>query len=53
MLEPDERDIGGMLRLLDLLAPRRLEAMKRAGVLRNAVDMQGLLFTKRGGPPKT
>jgi hypothetical protein len=33
--------------------PERTEAMKRAGILRNAVDMQGLLFAKRGRPPKT
>jgi hypothetical protein len=32
--------------------PARTEAMKRAGVLRNAVDLQGLLFAKRGRPPK-
>ena len=32
--------------------PERTEAMKRAGILRNAADMQGLLFAKRG-PPKT
>ncbi|MBA2398580.1 MAG: hypothetical protein H0V72_07750, partial [Bradyrhizobium sp.] len=31
----------------------RTEAMKRAGILQNAVDMQGLLFAKRGRPPKT
>ena len=33
--------------------PERTEAMKRAGVLQNAVDMQGLLFAKRGRPSKT
>jgi hypothetical protein len=33
--------------------PERTEAMKRAGILRNAVDMQGLLFAKQGRPPKT
>ena len=32
--------------------PERTEAMKRAGVLRNAVDLQGLLFAKRGRPPR-
>lgn len=32
--------------------PGRTEAMKRAGVLRNALDMQALLFAKRGRPPK-
>ena len=32
--------------------PERTEAMKRAGVLQNAVDIQGLLFAKRGRPPK-
>ena len=31
----------------------RTEAMKRAGVLRNAADLQGLFFAKRGRPPKT
>jgi hypothetical protein len=33
--------------------PDRTEAMKQAGILRNAADMQGLLFTKRGRPTKT
>lgn len=33
--------------------PGRTEAMKRAGILRNAADLQGLLFAKRGRPPKT
>jgi hypothetical protein len=33
--------------------PERTEAMKRAGILRNAADMQGLLFAKRGRPPRT
>ena len=32
--------------------PERTEAMKRAGILQNAVDMQGVLFAKRGRPPK-
>jgi len=32
--------------------PARSEALKRAGILQNAADMQGLLFTKRGRPPK-
>jgi hypothetical protein len=33
--------------------PERTEAMKRAGILRNAADIQGLLLPKRGRPPKT
>lgn len=33
--------------------PERTEALKRAGILRNAADMRGLLFTKRGTPSKT
>jgi hypothetical protein len=32
--------------------PERTEAMKRAGILRNAADLKGLLFAKRGTPPK-
>jgi hypothetical protein len=32
--------------------PDRTEAMKRAGVLRNAADLQGLFFARRGRPPK-
>jgi hypothetical protein len=32
--------------------PARSEALKRAGMLQNAADAQGLLFTKRGRPPK-
>jgi hypothetical protein len=33
--------------------PARSEALKRAGILQNAADMQGLLFAKRGRPPKS
>jgi len=33
--------------------PERTEAMKRAGILRNAADLQGLFFARRGRPPKT
>jgi hypothetical protein len=33
--------------------PERIEAMKQAGILRNAVELQGLLFAKRERPPKT
>jgi hypothetical protein len=33
--------------------PARSEAMKRAGILQNKADMQGLVFAKRGRPPKT
>jgi hypothetical protein len=33
--------------------PARTEAMKQAGILRNAADLQGLSFAKRGRPTKT
>jgi hypothetical protein len=33
--------------------PARSEALKRAGILQNVADMQGLMFAKRGRPPKT
>jgi hypothetical protein len=33
--------------------PERTEAMKRAGILRNAADLQGIFFAKRGRPAKT
>jgi hypothetical protein len=33
--------------------PARTEAMKKAGVLRNAADLHGLFFAKRGRPAKT
>jgi hypothetical protein len=33
--------------------PARSEALKRAGILQNAADMQGLTFAKRGRPPKS
>jgi hypothetical protein len=33
--------------------PTRTDAMKRAGILRNAADLQGLFFAKRGRPAKT
>jgi hypothetical protein len=32
--------------------PERTEAMKRAGVLMNAVELHGVLFAKRGRPAK-
>ena len=32
--------------------PERTEAMKKAGILRNAADIQGVFFAKRGRPPK-
>jgi hypothetical protein len=35
------------------LGPARTEAMKKAGILRNAADLQGLFFAKRGRPAKT
>jgi hypothetical protein len=33
--------------------PERSDAMKKAGILRNAADVRGLVFAKRGRPPKT
>jgi hypothetical protein len=33
--------------------PERTEAMKKAGILRNAADLQGVFFAKRGRPTKT
>ena len=33
--------------------PERTEAMKKAGILRNAVDLRGVFFAKRGRPAKT
>jgi hypothetical protein len=33
--------------------PARNEAMKQAGILRNAADLQGIFFAKRGRPAKT
>jgi hypothetical protein len=30
--------------------PQRNEAMKQAGILRNAPDLQGIFFAKRGRP---
>jgi hypothetical protein len=32
--------------------PERNEALKKAGQLRNAADVYGLIFAKRGRPPK-
>jgi hypothetical protein len=31
----------------------RTEAMKKAGILRNAADLRGVFFAKRGRPAKT
>jgi hypothetical protein len=33
--------------------PERIAAMKKAGILRNAADLQGIFFAKRGRPAKT
>jgi hypothetical protein len=33
--------------------PERTEAMKRAGILRNAADIRGMLFAKPERPAKT
>jgi len=32
--------------------PERTEAMKRAGILRNAADLQGMFGAKRGRPKR-
>jgi hypothetical protein len=32
--------------------PEKTEALKKAGMLRNAADVHGLFFAKRGRPPK-
>ncbi len=32
--------------------PERTEAMKKAGMLRNAAGLRGVFFAKRGRPPK-
>jgi hypothetical protein len=32
--------------------PERIEALKRAGQLRKAADVDGVIFAKRGRPPK-
>jgi hypothetical protein len=33
--------------------PERTEALKKAGILRKAADLQGISFAKRGRPAKT
>jgi hypothetical protein len=33
--------------------PERTDAMKKAGILRNAADLRGIVFAKRGRPAKT
>jgi hypothetical protein len=32
--------------------PERTKALKKAGILRNAANLVGLVFAKRGRPPK-
>jgi hypothetical protein len=32
--------------------PEKVEALKRAGLLRKAADARGIAFAKRGRPPK-
>ena len=31
--------------------PERIEALKAAGMLRNAADVYGIIFARRGRPP--
>jgi hypothetical protein len=31
--------------------PEKVEALKKAGILRNEADRRGILFAKRGRPP--
>jgi hypothetical protein len=33
--------------------PEKIEALKKAGLLRKAADARGITFAKRGRPPKT
>jgi hypothetical protein len=33
--------------------PERTKAMKRAGDLRNAADLRGIVYAKRGRPPRS
>jgi hypothetical protein len=32
--------------------PDKTDALKKAGLLRNAADINGLFFARRGRPPK-
>ncbi|MES2752431.1 MAG: hypothetical protein V4661_13770 [Pseudomonadota bacterium] len=32
--------------------PERTEALKKAGMLRNAADVYGIIFASKGRPPK-
>jgi hypothetical protein len=32
--------------------PERTAAMKKAGILRNVADLRGVVFARRGRPPK-
>jgi hypothetical protein len=32
--------------------PQKMEALRKAGTLRNAADIRGFTFAKRGRPPK-
>jgi hypothetical protein len=32
--------------------PEKTEALKKAGLLRNAIDARGINFARRGRPPK-
>jgi hypothetical protein len=33
--------------------PQKTEALKKAGLLRNAADVRGFIFSKRGRPAKS
>jgi hypothetical protein len=57
-LSPDlELDALALMALSEARAmppgPERIEAMKRAGILRNAADVRGIVHAKRGRPAKT
>jgi hypothetical protein len=41
-----------MLRAICPPGPERIEALKAAGMLRNAADVFGVIFAKRGRPSK-
>jgi hypothetical protein len=59
-VDPSSDDIDWDAKAIEALERARLmppgqekaEALKKAGMLRNAADIRGLFFAKRGRPPK-
>jgi hypothetical protein len=53
MLELEAEALAALEEARTMPGPARTEAMKKAGIPRNAAGLEGLFFAKRGRPAKT